>query len=393
MSTILVVDDDEVSRALLGSLLRGAGHRIIEAANGFEALARAHGERPDLIVTDVLMPGMDGYELLHKLRMDPPIAGIPVVFYTAAYLQDEVRGLAERWGSCIVLAKPAEPAAILQAAERALAELTGQTSFPPEEEFELAHRGILNAKLVQRVRELEESEAERQRLIQALREMSDQRQRLLIRLVRAQEEEAKRISGDIHDDSIQVMSAVGLRLGLLARQLGDGEKAETLNELQSLVTLSIGKLRRLLFELRPIALDKGTLASALSEHLEYVEREEGLEFSLRDTLTQQPPQESRVILYRVAQEALSNIRKHASARHAEITLQDSEGGFLLRIVDDGQGFAAEERPSSPLGHLGLTAIRERAEGAGGWARVVSRPGEGTTVECWLPGGTVAGAPV
>jgi signal transduction histidine kinase len=102
-----------------------------------------------------------------------------------------------------------------------------------------------------------------------------------------------------------------------------------------------------------------------------------------DELESQPDEEARIILYRVAQEALTNVRKHARAGEAEVLLSRRDGGFVVRITDDGVGFTPEETPSVP-GHLGLAAMRERIELAGGTIRIDSAPQTGTVVECWLP---------
>src|SRR6202035_2418573 len=94
MATILIVDDLSADRKLLVTLLRAHGHRLLEAANGREGLAAAHAEHPDLVITDVLMPVMDGYEFLRQLRLDPTTSGIPIVFSTAHYGAREARALA-----------------------------------------------------------------------------------------------------------------------------------------------------------------------------------------------------------------------------------------------------------------------------------------------------------
>jgi CheY-like chemotaxis protein len=94
MATILIVDDLSVNRAFLATLLRDQGHRLLEAANGSDGLASAQADHPDLVITDVLMPMMDGYELVRQLRLDPTTSRIPVVFYTAHYGAREARALA-----------------------------------------------------------------------------------------------------------------------------------------------------------------------------------------------------------------------------------------------------------------------------------------------------------
>src|SRR5215210_2924443 len=114
MATILIVDDLSVNRVVLTLLLRSQGHRLLEVADGRAGLAAARAEHPDLVITDVLMPVMDGYELVKQLRLDPATCTIPVVFYTAHYGESEARALARSSGVSYVLTKPADPDEVLQ---------------------------------------------------------------------------------------------------------------------------------------------------------------------------------------------------------------------------------------------------------------------------------------
>jgi len=109
MASILIVDDRETNRELLTTLLGYRNHRTVEAGDGLEGLERARAEVPDLIITDILMPTMDGYEFTRRLREDARTAAIPVVFYSAHYLMQEANALAAKCGVDYVLAKPAEP--------------------------------------------------------------------------------------------------------------------------------------------------------------------------------------------------------------------------------------------------------------------------------------------
>ena len=115
MAKILVVDDRPTNRDFLKTLLGYQNHRVFEAVDGAEALALAKSERPDLVITDILMPTMDGYEFVHRLRSDPDIAGIPVIFNTAHFLDREARALAKKCGVSHIIHKPSEPEAVLRA--------------------------------------------------------------------------------------------------------------------------------------------------------------------------------------------------------------------------------------------------------------------------------------
>lgn len=224
---------------------------------------------------------------------------------------------------------------------------------------------------------------ERRQAEDALRESERRARRLLTELVDAQEKERARIAGDIHDDAIQVVTAVGMRVAILRDRLSDPHLLEPLDRLGEVVSQAIARLRRLLFELRPRVLDEEGLAAALRQHLEMMGGD--LEMHLEDRLVTEPSGESRTILYRVAQEALTNVRKHADARRVDLLLEERDGGFQISIRDDGKGFSPEEIERPRPGHLGLASMRERAEMAGGWFRLESAPGAGATVACWVPG--------
>jgi PAS domain S-box-containing protein len=217
-----------------------------------------------------------------------------------------------------------------------------------------------------------------------LKEQDDlERERaLLAHLVRAGEEERGRIALGIHDDSIQAITAAGMRLQILRRSLDDPEQLQLLGELETTIQLSIVRLRHLLFELRPPALDSDGLSAALELYLAETQSE-GAKHRLENNLSEQPPLETRTILYRIAQELLANVRNHAHADNATVMLDERDHGYAVRVIDDGVGFVPEDLEPVP-GHLGLTAMQERAALAGGWLHIDSAPGRGTTVEVWIP---------
>jgi PAS domain S-box-containing protein len=243
------------------------------------------------------------------------------------------------------------------------------------------------------ITELKVAEEELRRSVGLLETADRDRRQLLARVVRAQEEERQRIAADIHDDPIQKMTAVGLRLEALRRAGPESASDELLERLTASVELSIRRLRRLMFELRPPALDREGLEVALREYLRELQDESGLVVKLQARVDPEPAHETRAIAYRIAQEALTNVRKHADASQVEITLETVDDGLRVRIEDDGRGFDPAMTLPRP-GHMGLSAIRERAELAGGACRIESAPRRGTTVEFWLPpgaGSTAEGA--
>jgi PAS domain S-box-containing protein len=214
-----------------------------------------------------------------------------------------------------------------------------------------------------------------------LRQMVDQRRELAQLLETAQEEERRRIAADIHDDPIQVMSAVDMRLQLLLER---PERADALElaELAEELRSAIDRLRNLLFELRPVALDLEGLAPAIGMYLEHAAKDTGWTWEVDVALHEEPSAEVRVTLYRIAQELIGNAWKHANATRVVVDLESVDGGLLMRVTDDGGGFDPTAKPLP--GHIGLTTVTERAELAGGRCRVASGPAGGTVVECWMP---------
>jgi signal transduction histidine kinase len=225
-----------------------------------------------------------------------------------------------------------------------------------------------------------------------------ERQRLLVDLIRAQERERARIAAGVHDDSLQVITAAMLRLQQLRRRLRDPDDLELLAGLEESIAGAADRLRRLIFDFRPPALERAGLAAALRDTLGRMRDELGIEAHLTDRLAAEPPLPTRLLLYRIIQEALANVGAHAAAHRVEVTLADEDGftgggrvertgGYLARVVDDGVGIDPGDRVRQPApGHLGLTLMRERAEFAGGWIRLDSGAGAGTRVTVWVPHG-------
>lgn len=158
MATVLIVDDLPINRDLMRTLLTHHGHRVLEAGDGVEALDRITDEVPDLVVTDVMMPRMDGYQLVRELRAKPETAGVPVIFATANYLDHEAAPLALGYGVRHVVTKTDDPGKLLEVID---AELGGERTCEPipiDEGLTREHLRIVNTKLVEKVRETQRSE-------------------------------------------------------------------------------------------------------------------------------------------------------------------------------------------------------------------------------------------
>jgi len=255
----------------------------------------------------------------------------------------------------------------------------------------MSHNLALELKVEERTQELSES-------LTDLRLVDAQRQRLLSRLVNAEEEERRRIAANVHDGPVQQIVNAGMRLELLRKRLTDPSHVSAVDAISTAVGGSVDGLRNLLFDLRPVILDREGLEPALLQYLRNLDGQ--LQVRVDNRLSTDPPAELRIIMYRIAQEALANVRKHADATTVTLLIDEKDGGFLMRVQDDGTGFSPPEMLLSSPGHLGLSSMRERAEMAGGWCTVRSYPGGGTTVEFWVTGkqpssngsGTLSDAP-
>ncbi|XVS67880.1 PAS domain-containing sensor histidine kinase [Actinosynnema sp. CA-299493] len=221
------------------------------------------------------------------------------------------------------------------------------------------------------------------------RTLTEQR-KLVGHLVEAQELERRRIAWDVHDDSIQSMVAVGMRLQLLANRLPEPE-AVVVRQLDEAVRAAVERLRDLVFRLRPPELDRHSLTQALDHYLTDVAGPWGISYRLRHALDHEPSDESAITIFRICQEALVNIRKHARASAVEVSLTSVDGGTLVEVADNGVGIGAgvDTRAGAPVDrpavdHFGMIEMRERAETSGGWWSVGEGDGGGTVVRFWVP---------
>jgi PAS domain S-box-containing protein len=154
MAKILVVDDWRPNRELLRTILGDKGYQILEAHDGSEAIGVAKAERPDLVISDILMPTMDGYEFVRQLRAHAATANTPVIFSTAHYLDREATALAKACGVEVTIFKPLDPARVIQAVEDALGATPQSESLPEPSRFDRAHLQLLTDKLSEKTEHL-----------------------------------------------------------------------------------------------------------------------------------------------------------------------------------------------------------------------------------------------
>jgi PAS domain S-box-containing protein len=247
--------------------------------------------------------------------------------------------------------------------------------------FEIRHPGTGEPWLVATV---QKDLTDRVAAERAVRNLADQRQVLLGHLVAAEERERSRIAADVHDDSVQALAAVDLRLLLLRKELQS--RAEdllpTVDNVRGAVAGATDRLRHLLFDLESPA-QRMDLPSALSEAAAYVFEDAEVGWHIDAEPGVDLPEETRVVAYRIVKEAMVNARKHAAASKVVVTVRDHDGGVRVDVNDDGRGIDLDLVAKRP-GHLGLTGMRERAAIAGGKLDVEEGTGGGTRVRLWMP---------
>ena len=225
--------------------------------------------------------------------------------------------------------------------------------------------------------------SEMKRAEQELRDSSEQLRNLAAHLLTVREEERARISREVHDELGQSLTAVKMDLAWLAGRLPqtNGPVLERIRASLQLADSIIQSTRRISTELRPAVLDLG-LAAAVEWQVQDFQTRSGIQCKVRLLTQEAVPSNASTAMFRIFQEILTNVARHAKATRAEVVLQKQGDRLVLLIRDNGQGF--DEADPALSQSLGLMGMRERAAILGGRVNVSSAPGKGTTVTAWIP---------
>jgi PAS domain S-box-containing protein len=448
---VMVVDDTPAMIRLMQTILEPAGYEVITAADGPAALQLVESLRPDLILLDVVMPGMDGYAVCDRLKSTEMTRAIPIIFVTASDDADaEARGLA--MGAVDFVSKPINVPVVLARVRTHLAlyrhsrsvegmfrdvvefapdafilldeqDLIVRVNHRTEQLFGYSRDQLIGQPMTWLVPELDRMAAsadvqclrmdgtafpaeislspmetamgtllmvlvrdvtERR---QAERELSDSRQRLRDMTARSEvtrEGERKHIAREIHDELGQVLTALRMEISFVEMRFGalDSALPDRVSTMKTLVDRAIRGVRSVSANLRPPALNEG-LVSALEWLCSEFTRHTGTPcvFSVADA--DMPFDETRsIVVFRIVQESLTNISRHARASQATVSLERRGSVLCVSIADDGSGFdlgAVDRRRT-----FGLLGMRERAIALGGSLDVEARPGHGTVVRLSIP---------
>jgi signal transduction histidine kinase len=240
------------------------------------------------------------------------------------------------------------------------------------------------------IAEIRNLQAELIHLTQKVRTAQQSLHNYIGAITAGQEEERRRLARELHDDTLQSLIALKQRVQLAHLNLGDQPPAENmLAELEALAEQTIDNLRRLTRALRPIYLEDLGLVAALEMLSIEASQAGGVSIHFQHQGAERRlPGDVELALYRIAQEALSNVARHSGSTQANIMIQYDPDGIRLSIIDNGRGFEMPKSPAefAPAGHFGLLGLHERAELVGAKLQIRSAPGEGTQVIVRLPAG-------
>jgi len=344
MSKILIVDDEPSARDTVEALLLKEEYQLEFARDGYEGLKIAEASQPDLILLDVMMPGMNGYEVCRRIRATPTLAEVPIIMVTALDDRSSLL-LGIEAGADDFLSKPID-----------------------RQELRLRVRTIIR---LNRYRTLVKQR-------ENLRAMAEH-------VITAQEQERKRISRELHDDIGQALMAHMLNLrNLQIEAPANGAAIEQrLNDLIADTQQTLNKMRLLAQDLRPPLLDTLDFKVAVQTFCQEAGARSGLAVTVDvDENLGEFSDIYSITLYRFLQETITNVIKHSKATQLWVELTKDENDITLTVQDNGIGFPEQERPSD--NGIGITGLSERLTIVGGELKISSSASKGTIISAHLP---------
>lgn len=380
---ILLVDDNPVVLLRTALLLRGAGHEVVEASNGVQGIEFAHRENPDLVLLDVMLPDINGVEVCRIMKCSPGLQNTFVVLMSHSEISSahQVTGLEA--GADSYIARPIESRELIarveailriQQAESALRSAHDELEQRVEDRtLELSHANTALR---------DEIEVRRQREDE-IRDSRERLRALALRLVEIQEEERRFIAHELHDEIGQLLTNLKILLDLALRQPGEGGRP-LISQSVELASELLDRVRQMSLNLRPQMLDDLGLMPALEWHFKRHEKQTGITVLFRHSkLPEGLPKTLETAVYRIIQEALTNVARHANVREVTVRLWADSEALGVQIEDKGQGFDPDEAIARGTSS-GLAGMRERALLLGGQFTIESTPGNGCILTIELP---------
>ena len=358
---ILIVDDDSASLMAMQEVLKSLGTPLVTASSGEEALRRVLDDDYAAILMDVRMPGIDGFTTASMIRERKRSRYTPIIFLTAAGEDMSTMFKSYRAGAVDFITKPVIPDVL----RSKLSVFVGLHDM----------NRMLNAEL-----------AERALTEQRLRASEENLRALAGHLQSVREEERIHIAREIHDELGQALTGLKFDLASFAKNF-EGDDARARTEKQHGLAIAIDRIinsvRRIASGLRPEVLDEIGLAAAFEWQAREFQRRTGIRCLVAiDPEFVDPDKERSTALFRIFQELLTNVARHANATRVNVTLTDGDTALALSVEDNGRGIRDNEIESPrSLGFLGL---RERVLAFAGTLEVKGDEGKGTKVSVTIP---------
>lgn len=399
---ILIIDDTPANIDVLCEMFESAGYEVLVAMDGTAGQSTAERSLPDLILLDVLMPGLNGFETCQELKRHSVTRPIPVIFLSA---KDDPSNMVEgfRVGGVDYISKPFQKEEVLARVKTHLTmaglhqELNQKNQALHEEiqrcknaELEVKKLNLdLENRIAERTARLEVLNQDLEQDIAARKKAEEALQEFPRRIIEAQEAERQRVAQELHDSVTQILLSAKYRLNWMLEQIGDRKKSDrkiavSVRELLEMATEEVRAISR---NLRPPELDDLGLLAATRSICTGLGEWTGIEFDLQFAdLPKRLPAGTELNLYRIVQESLNNVRKHAKASQVEIRLGRKDSFLELMIRDNGSGFDASATTSARIGGggFGMISMRERARCLNGIFEVKSVPGAGTEIVVRIP---------
>ncbi len=345
---LLHLEDSELDHDIVRHTLRRAGLTCeLTRVENLETFVRALQEHAyDAVLADYRLPGftaLDAWQALQALDHPPPF---------------------------ILLSGAIGEAAAVDAIK------LGMSDYLLKDDLgKLAH-------VIQRAIEVQQAKRERERAVEELSASEQRLARFAEHLQSSIEQERAAIAREIHDDIGGSLAAIQFDLSWIGRHHADGDTQAHVQAATTMLQHAVGASQRIMMNLRPAILDQG-LAAAVEWLAREFERRTGISTAVRNSLQHAGMDKAvQLTAYRTAQEALTNISKHARCSEVRIDLSDAEDVLTLEITDNGQGIATPER-NKPKSY-GLKGLQERARTVGGWLDISSREGAGTSITLSVP---------
>ena len=382
---ILCVDDEPLTLALMETILSPGGYDIVLAANGTEALEKIRTEQIDICLLDIMMPGMDGFEVCRLIKSEEKQRNIPVVMITACEDKEKrLQGIEA--GAEDYITKPFDNVEILARIKMLLKvkSICDQRVPYPVAIADDGGKGFFDdtGRLVVPHAVVDEENSTHTHAGNHLRNYAR-------RVVEMEEELRIKLATELHDEIGRDLTVIGMNLAIINEAMADDAPINLKKMIQdagkSIKEVS-RSVRGIMSSLRPPVLDDFGLLSALRWHADHFSKRTGMSIHIEAEETfPRLKVENETALFRIAQEALMNAAKHADSPVVTIRLHNNENVIELAIADEGKGRATASSLHNQDGiGWGMKIMRERAELIGGHFFVVSIPEKGTVVSVLVP---------